>query len=213
MTNQDLGDQSDINPFVGPRAYQKDDGAMFKGRATEVEDIGYQVLGASVCLVYGDSGIGKTSLVQAGLTHWLEKHEITLDCESCAAFDANTVRQDIKDTLRYYSPEGKQRGAICFDGFERVFDRTGSDKDTRVFFDELSALIQRIPHTAVLLVMRSEWLAHLERYEWLLPDQLEDRYRIDPLSEVEASKMIVDVSKSPNSSHPFDPDAADWLVD
>ena len=65
------------SPFKFLDAYGAQDASVFFGRDEEIEAL-YRLLGESrLVLVYGKSGTGKTSLVQAGLsrkfspTNWL----------------------------------------------------------------------------------------------------------------------------------------------
>ena len=68
------------SPFKFLDSYTKDDKDVFFGREEEVELLYQLVFQANLVLVYGQSGTGKTSLVQCGLanrfnaTHWFDLH-------------------------------------------------------------------------------------------------------------------------------------------
>ncbi|QDV37393.1 nSTAND1 domain-containing NTPase [Tautonia plasticadhaerens] len=55
------------NPFLGERAFEEGDDAVFFGRDQEVERLANQVGTNGVVLLTGPSGSGKTSLLRAGL--------------------------------------------------------------------------------------------------------------------------------------------------
>ena len=56
-----------VEPYVGPRPFDVGDQAIFFGRNREISEIASLVLAHPVVLVYGGSGTGKTSLVNAGI--------------------------------------------------------------------------------------------------------------------------------------------------
>jgi len=60
-----------INPFKGPKAYQKGD--RIYGRDKEIFELLNLIELNSLTLLYSKSGIGKTSLINAGLTGSLER--------------------------------------------------------------------------------------------------------------------------------------------
>ena len=62
------------NPFVGPVPYQTTDHNLFYGRQREIRDISSAIIVNQEVLVFGRSGTGKSSLINAGITYQLEKH-------------------------------------------------------------------------------------------------------------------------------------------
>ena len=63
--------QPRINPYVGPRAFQR--GETLHGRDREVMEFLDLLIAERIVLLYSPSGAGKTSLIQAALTPELEK--------------------------------------------------------------------------------------------------------------------------------------------
>lgn len=82
MGELDIGDlflKSDLKgrailqrPFPGMAFYTKDDASIFKGRDSEIEDLLSIISNWPITLLIGESGAGKTSLIQAGLFPKLE---------------------------------------------------------------------------------------------------------------------------------------------
>jgi hypothetical protein len=60
------------NPFVGPRAFEFRDRALFFGRETEIRELRNLAAARRAVLLYAPSGAGKSSLLQAGLLPLLE---------------------------------------------------------------------------------------------------------------------------------------------
>jgi hypothetical protein len=72
--NHDQGaDGVASRPYVGLRAFRSDEQALFFGRGTESIDIARLWRANKVTLLYGASGVGKTSLLQAGIIPALDR--------------------------------------------------------------------------------------------------------------------------------------------
>src|SRR5437016_3113778 len=56
------------NPYPGPRPFQKDEYRIFAGRDHEVSELTSLIISHQVTLLYAQSGAGKTSVVNAGLS-------------------------------------------------------------------------------------------------------------------------------------------------
>jgi WD40 repeat protein len=69
------------SPFVGPKPFEQDQAHLFKGREHEVERLEALVLSRRAVLFYAASGVGKSSLVNAGLVPKLRGGERGLECE------------------------------------------------------------------------------------------------------------------------------------
>ena len=64
---------SEVQPYVGPRPYTRDDAGLFFGREREANDLLSLVVAHAAVLLYAESGAGKSSLLNAGLTPLLER--------------------------------------------------------------------------------------------------------------------------------------------
>src|SRR6478672_6533838 len=56
-----------VNPFPGPKPYNRHQRDVFFGRRRAVEELTSLVLSSSIVLVHAPSGSGKSSLLEAGL--------------------------------------------------------------------------------------------------------------------------------------------------
>ncbi|MGD0339949.1 MAG: ATP-binding protein [Bacteroidota bacterium] len=63
------------NPYIGPRAFEREDEQYFFGRDREVNDLISMIISHRVVLLYAQSGAGKTSLLNAKLLPRLKKME------------------------------------------------------------------------------------------------------------------------------------------
>jgi WD40 repeat protein len=70
------------SPYPGLRPFTEKDAAFFYGRAAEVEIVAANLLSSRLTLVYGASGVGKTSVLLAGVANTLRRQaEANLDDE------------------------------------------------------------------------------------------------------------------------------------
>jgi len=67
---------SDENPWPGLLAYSEADQKYFHGRKAEIDELFRLVMRKPQSLLFGISGLGKTSLIQAGLFPLLRQHRV-----------------------------------------------------------------------------------------------------------------------------------------
>src|SRR5947207_4247866 len=72
-----LGERADAqHPWIGLASFTEGDRTFFAGRGDEIENLLRLVRRDTLTLLYGVSGLGKTSLVQAGLFPALREEKI-----------------------------------------------------------------------------------------------------------------------------------------
>ncbi|HYR74853.1 MAG TPA: tetratricopeptide repeat protein [Pyrinomonadaceae bacterium] len=64
---------SELQPYVGPRPFEREEGQRFFGRERESSELLSRVIAHPAVLLYSQSGAGKTSLLNASLIPLLEK--------------------------------------------------------------------------------------------------------------------------------------------
>jgi outer membrane protein assembly factor BamB len=67
--------RAEFQPFIGPRPFAREHQDRFFGRKRETRELASLVIAHSIVLLYGQSGTGKTSLLNAGLIRRLEAEE------------------------------------------------------------------------------------------------------------------------------------------
>ncbi|MBB4916687.1 tetratricopeptide repeat protein [Streptosporangium saharense] len=68
------GEGTDL-PYVGLRAFRREEGAKFFGRARESHEVSDLWQANRLTILYGPSGVGKTSLIQAGVLPLLDPNK------------------------------------------------------------------------------------------------------------------------------------------
>ncbi len=69
-------EKTNVEPYVGPRPFQRIDKAFFFGREKEASDLLSLIIANPLLLLYSRSGAGKTSLINARLVPMLEREGI-----------------------------------------------------------------------------------------------------------------------------------------
>src|SRR5438105_2123234 len=67
---------SEVQPYVGPRPFKREDADFFFGRDREANDLRSLIISHSEVLLYAQSGAGKTSLINAKLWTLLEDDDL-----------------------------------------------------------------------------------------------------------------------------------------
>lgn len=83
------------SPYVGPRPFERSHERLFFGRAREISDLLSLVAANRVTVIYAQSGVGKTSLLNAGLIPLLEMEEFEVLPQA-------RVRGLIPDSIPYH---------------------------------------------------------------------------------------------------------------
>jgi ABC-type dipeptide/oligopeptide/nickel transport system ATPase component len=182
------------SPFQLFSAYTEKDRDKFFGREKETDLLYQSVQEANVVLVYGESGTGKTSIVQCGLLNET-KHfnwtsilvrrgdDINVSLiQQLQKYGDNDVVNDDKDGVTTLMQEvflnSFQPILLVFDQFEEIF--VFGNPQEREAFAEKIAQIQgmRIPWKMVFII-REDFLAQLDEFEKELPDLFKKRLRIE----------------------------------
>ena len=194
---------SQKSPFKFLQPYTREDRKIFFGRDEEIEQLYKMVFQADIILVYGESGTGKTSLVQCGLasrfqpTDWLDlfvrrKNNINDSLREVLIHKArNPVKPEASLTqlvksvyLDYFRPV-----FLIFDQFEELFI-FGREPEQQQFIQDISELQDAGLSCKIIIVMREEYLAHLYNFEKVIPEIYNKRLRVEPMGVQNAHQVI-----------------------
>ena len=197
------------SPFKFLEPYHREDKENFFGRDVEIEALYEMVFETNFILVYGESGTGKTSLINAGLAgrfesaDWLDinirrtnhdintttMEEIRRKARSPISENATLVEAVESIFLDYYKPV-----YLIFDQLEELFiNDLGSTKDERqTFAASINALIEADLQCKVLFVMREEFLAKLNEFEkGAMPYIYNKRLRVERMTPGNVREVIL----------------------
>ncbi|HZB32311.1 MAG TPA: tetratricopeptide repeat protein [Streptosporangiaceae bacterium] len=232
-----MTEQSRFWPYVGLRAYSEADNDLFYGRVSESQEIAALWQSNRLTVLYGPSGVGKTSLLHAGLIPLLDRRRmdvwppgrlalapgiasrnpylgaLLVSWPDLADPAAHSLREvlDARGRLtdRYGDP---MPVLIAIDQAEELFlDAPLFVREREEFIAELSALLSEQRGLRLLLSIREDHLAALLPYEDWLGHGARARFQLAPLSRAAA----LDAARLPmaRTERMFSPDAAELLVD
>jgi formylglycine-generating enzyme required for sulfatase activity len=232
------------HPWLGLASFTESDREFFAGRSEEIDELLRLVRRDTLTLLYGVSGLGKTSLVQAGLFPALRAEDclpvpIRLDylegaapltaqvlgaisaAAGVARVEAPPLRPD--ETLwEYFHREGNHFWSprndlvtpfLAFDQFEELFTLGRETPEcaarSAAFIGELADLVENRPPAVlredplrakafsfkparlkVLLSMREDYLAELDRIRVHFRALGQNRLRLLPMGERQARQVI-----------------------
>ena len=190
--------------------FEAADQAIFFGRDEEAGILQNQIMAHKLTILFGQSGVGKTSLINAGIIPRLEEEGYTSLYLRVLREPAASIKQAVlqltqdatSPTSNLQSPTpdlcsfleetlpSELRLVIFLDQFEEFFVRLG--KEARVAFaEELAACLESDLDLRFVLSLRDDYLARLHSLSARLPnDILLNRFCLENLSVEKAHLAI-----------------------
>lgn len=183
--------------------YTEQDAGLFFGREDEIVVVRSQILSHRSFLLYGRSGVGKSSMLRAGLIPRLQTE----------GYDVVVVRS-FTDPLPQLSqilfpdgnhPENGGSGIektephkpviVMLDQFEEFFTRL-NEKTQETFIKTVGRLTALPPpFPRFVFVLREDMLAEMSRFKPALPEIFHHEYRLNRLSRSQAACAIVEPAR------------------
>jgi WD40 repeat protein len=175
------------SPFKGlaPFGDSDLDALLFFGRARETEVIAANLQASRLTVLFGPSGVGKSSVLRAGVAHRLRQEPDTAVefVDTWAADAAGPVR----DALGGKPDHGDLY--LVLDQFEEYFLYHAEDTELPGLLADVVA--QRGLRVNVLIGIRDDSLARLDTFRRPIPNLLANRLRLDRLDRESARAAIV----------------------
>jgi WD40 repeat protein len=204
----------DFCPYKGLQPYTLDDRAFFFGRERDSEIIISNLYAAPLTILYGASGVGKSSVLQASVVpqltqtprlvvvafhHWQgENFLTTLKTEVLAAVGRSTgkavdvnVKLPLDELIQQCS--AILRGSIFFvlDQFEEYFLYHPASDIEEAFDVELARAVNRSDiNVSFVFSMREDGLSKLDRFQGRIPNLLNNLLRLEHLDRHAATDAI-----------------------
>ncbi len=192
------------NPFVGPRPIPKDKPIF--GRDRDIAALRHLLISERFVLLHSPSGTGKTSLLVAGLipelkqrfdvwpltrVHSLPPHGLNTNRYVWSVIDGwQLPGRPVNLAACLPEARGPNPILLLFDQFEEILRASPTDTESRAeFFRQLAALLAHA-HVWALFALRDDYLAALLPHCTQLPTQLRTRYRLEPLTRLQARDVM-----------------------
>jgi WD40 repeat protein len=187
------------------------DALLFFGREREIEVIVANLMASRLTVLYGASGVGKTSLLRAGVAHRLRREQNAvvvvfsswtgdpvanlLDGVEAAAGDgAGSVRRGgpLADVLAALTRRLDAELYIVLDQFEEYFLYNEDERGPGTLAEELPEAVRR-PALRVnfLIGIREDSLASLDAFKARIPNLFGNSLRLDRLERSAARAAIL----------------------
>jgi len=202
-----------ISPFAGFAPYTREMAAMFFGRDEEIATLFQQIVNETqtrLNVVFGQMGVGKTSLILAGLIPRLETLfdigyiRISREwCTSALVRDLLSVEPqpgeapillDMAFEDAAEQPADSARKVIILDQFEEAFIWMQGAGQLLHFYLHMAHLLEARRNCDLVLVVRDEFFSQLQDMEAFIPNILEEQFRVRPVDARTATKIIRQMS-------------------
>ncbi len=230
------------SPYLGLFSYSEDDAAFFFGREREIGLIADNLLASRLTLLYGPSGVGKSSVLSAGVVPHLRRiAAVERSRAEGAGFTVVTCRSWRDDPLTTLAAEidavataaGKRPLPVHGDLHERLVSWTASEGDLLVildqfeeyllyhshlgtsgseFDDQVAAVVNALMPVNLLVSIREDALAGLDRYKGKIPALFDNYLRIGSLDREAARQAITGPLDRYNEAAPDGPVAIEPLL-
>ena len=196
-------------PYKFLNYFEAADRAIFYGRELEAPILQRQIMAHKLTVLYGASGVGKTSLIQAGVIPRLHEdgyvafyvrsledpaQAIKAEALRLARGPESQLDEKAKTTAlhpflrRVLPPE--TRLVVFLDQFEEFFIRLG-DGVRRAFIEELAACLEDDAlEMRAVLSLRDDYFVHLDEFAARWPKVFDNRFRLRNLDEEKALLAI-----------------------
>jgi hypothetical protein len=223
----------DYCPYRGLDPYTEEDRRFFFGRKQDEKIIAANLLAARLTVLYGASGVGKTSVLRAGvipdLQHaphvavvffntWqppnfeaaLKTSIATAVSQSVGSPASIEPLKPLDEFVLECARALRGRIVLIFDQLEEYFLYHGPTAPEHGFDAELARLVNRRDIDAnVMLSLREDGLSKLDRFQGRIPNLLGNMLRLDHLDRKAANSAIRDPLRVYNETPPPDVGAVD----
>ena len=187
------------------------DALLFFGREREIEVIVANLMASRLTVLFGASGVGKTSLLQAGVAHRLRREQNAvvvvfsawtgdavanlLDAvEVAAGGDAGALRRGgpLADVLAAWTRRLDTELYIVLDQFEEYFLYHENEHGPGTLAEELPEALRRAGLRVNFLIgIREDALASLDAFKARIPNLFGNSLRVDRLERSAARAAIL----------------------
>jgi WD40 repeat protein len=180
-----VGVSAPASPYKGLAAFGDSelDALFFFGREREREVIAANLLASRLTVLYGESGVGKSSLLAAGVAR-----ELRARTRGAVVALHDTWSGPFADALERV--RGAEEGYLILDQFEEYFLYFGDDDRPGTLLHDLPLLLEE-SRVNVLVSLREDSLAQLDAFKARIPSVFANQIRLEHLDRESARAAIL----------------------
>ncbi|MGZ4390020.1 MAG: nSTAND1 domain-containing NTPase, partial [Gaiellaceae bacterium] len=174
-----------LSPYKGLAPFEdsEQDALLFFGRGRECEVVVANLLASRLTVLFGPSGVGKTSLLSAGVVRELRTlgPGTVVSVHDTWSGSLRGVFDDVRDASEAY---------VILDQFEEYFLYHGDEAGSGSLFQALPELL-RESRVNVLISLREDALAQLDAFKAGIPGVFANQVRLEHLDRAAARSAIL----------------------
>lgn len=184
--------------------FDTEDAAIFFGRNNELALLKRHIVSKPVFVLFGQSGVGKTSIIRAGLIPQL--HSSSFTCLYIRAIEDPTsalkkILRDVHNDKSLIEAGTVELGelfqsnrsyVIFIDQFEELFIKYARDMQIEFLQKILKCVHDPQLSVRVVISIREDFFVELDQISNLLPTIFENRFRLRNLDEEKARIAIIE---------------------
>ncbi len=153
-------------PFKSLSWFKEEDARVFYGRKSEIKDL-YNLLDdklqsrTRLVLLYGQSGVGKSSLLSAGLIPRLPDDAWIVVYKRRGQDGTATDILEAFKSLLIENKGDKRRAVLILDQLEEIFTNPSGEKEKLLFAKYLEGILMEFPAAKIILSFREEYLGRI----------------------------------------------------
>jgi WD40 repeat protein len=195
------------SPYKGLNAFDDSelDALLFFGREREREIVVANLIASRLTVLYGPSGVGKSSLLRAAVARSLRElpeGPLVVVFSRWSEDPATGLTEAIRDASGNGEPTTTPLEALAYaqaerdvylvlDQVEEYFLYHADDRGPGSFAEALPAAVTSLPRVNVLVSLREDALARLDRFTGRIPGLFSNTLRLDRLDRQAARAAIV----------------------
>jgi WD40 repeat protein len=187
-------------PYPGLAPFQSDQARWFSGRQRAVAEICQRMDGllaaAGPLVVTGPSGVGKSSLLRAGVVPAIREGRLPVTWPLVLMTPTDRPMRELTERMSTATDgDGPQRAVLLVDQFEEVFTLCADEDEQTRFIDEIARLSDHPasgpgPSALVVLCLRADFYGQCLAYEPLRVALRANAVPLGPMSAGELREAI-----------------------
>lgn len=197
------GFRTSKRPYKFLDYFETNDADIFFGRDSEIEETFSRVISRRLFVIYGKSGTGKSSLINAGLVPHLPTNYLPVVVR-CLGDPIEMIKAGLSQLSTHCAPSGPRlldlllaiqdhtgkTLVVILDQFEEFFIRSDEDSRMSLIGELASCYRERRLDLRLIIVIREDFLAELSGFKSEIPEIFHNEYRLLPLTKMQAHAAI-----------------------